>query len=181
MMLLIQIHSLQFHYYEFVKPIEDILRANHISFISKHYKHLSEIDITNAKKIIICGTSLKDNTFLNDLSYFQWIPPYKGNILGICGGMHLLGLIYNESLEKKQEIGLHRINLKTSFFGEKEEIEVYELHNYCLKPSTFSILAHSKKCPQIIKHPKKPHYGVLFHPEVRNKQLIASFLKGIEE
>ena len=178
MILLVQIHSLPFHYFEFVKPIEDILKSNNISFLSKQYKNLTEKTIVDSEKIIICGTSLKDNAFLNDLSYFHWIKDYEGMILGICGGMHLLGLTYNEPLEKNQEIGLHTITYKTSFLNEPNQTEVYELHNYCLKPILFTILANSSKCSQVIKHPTKSQYGVLFHPEVRNKHLILSFVKA---
>jgi len=175
-MLLIQIHNLPFHYFEFVKPIESILSAQNVSYESLHYKKVSEYSIYDAEKIIICGTSLKDNAFLNDVSYFQWIKQYNGSILGICGGMHLIGLTYNESLIKQQEIGLHSITYKKEFFKEHGRKEVYELHNLCLKPKVFTILAESEKCVQVIKHPQKPIYGVLFHPEVRNKNIIASFI-----
>ena len=60
----------------------------------------------------------------------------------------------------------------------KKEFEAYELHNYSVKPSKdFEILAKSKKCVQAIKHKSKPIYGILFHPEVRNKWIIKRFLK----
>jgi GMP synthase (glutamine-hydrolysing) len=53
----------------------------------------------------------------------------------------------------------------------------YELHNYKINPSnTFEILARSKKCIQGIKHKEKEIYGLLFHPEVRNKDIIRRFV-----
>ena len=67
MILLIQIQNLPFHYYEFVKPIEDILDSIPVEYESIHYKKITSNHITKTEKIIISGTSLKDNIFLDDI------------------------------------------------------------------------------------------------------------------
>jgi GMP synthase (glutamine-hydrolysing) len=175
MILLIQICNKSFHYFEFVKPIEDFIKRNNIKFESINYKNVNDEIISKAEKIIISGTSLKDNGFIEDLNYFKWIIKFDKPILGICGGMHILGLIFNGELKKQQEIGLHKIEFKREFLGIKDEIEVYELHNFFAISNDFCIFGESKDCPQAIKHNKKPFYGVLFHPEVRNKNLIVNF------
>jgi len=175
MILIIKIINKKFHYFEFVKPIEDVLRNNKIDFKTVDYEKLNEDIIKKANKIIISGTSLKDNEFLEDIDKFKWIKNYNNPILGICGGMHILGLIYDGKLNKQQEIGLNEISFKGEFLGFKNKLEVYELHNYCAFSKEFKTYAESKKCPQAIKHKKKPFYGVLFHPEVRNKKLILNF------
>jgi GMP synthase-like glutamine amidotransferase len=55
--------------------------------------------------------------------------------------------------------------------------KAYELHNYSAESSPdFDVLAESKKCVQAIKHKKKAVYGVLFHPEVRNKEILERFI-----
>ena len=175
MIQLIQICNEKFHYFEFVKPIEDVLKKNGIEFGTTHYKNLSDEIIQNIDKIIITGTSLKDNEFLKNIEFFEWIKEFMKPILGICGGMHILGLIYNGELKKQQEIGLNNIFFIEDFLGLNGKIEVYELHNFYVISKSFNIIAESKKCPQAIKHKEKPFYGVLFHPEVRNKEFLVNF------
>ncbi len=175
MILIIHICNKRFHYFEFVKPIEDILKRNKIKYESVHYNKVTEEIIHKAERIIISGTSLKDNSFIDDIDHFKWIKKYNKPILGICGGMHILGLIFNGELKKQQEIGLTTIDLKQKFLGFKGKIEVYELHNFYAISNDYKIYGESKYCPQAIKHKKNPFFGVLFHPEVRNKDLIVNF------
>ena len=175
MLILINICKEKLHYYEFIKPIEDILKKNYIEFITIHYTQINQASLKNSKKIIISGTSLKDNEFLDKLYYFKWIESYNKPILGICGGMHILSLIFNGKLKKQQEIGLTDINFKKEFLGLNGKIQVYELHNFYTESKEFDLFAYSKNCIQAIKHKTKPFYGVLFHPEVRTKSLIKNF------
>ncbi|MBI2004350.1 hypothetical protein HYS72_02700 [Candidatus Pacearchaeota archaeon] len=67
MILIINICKEKLHYFEFVKPIEDILRKENIEYQTIYYKKLTDKELLNKKleKIIICGTSLKDNEYLN--------------------------------------------------------------------------------------------------------------------
>ena len=51
MILIINICKEKLHFYEFVKPIEDILKKNKIKFFTRHYKKLKQGDLANAKKI----------------------------------------------------------------------------------------------------------------------------------
>jgi len=178
MILLISINKISFHYYEFVKPVEDILRRNNICFQTTQYNDINQKILDKADKIIICGTSLKDNSFVEEITKFEWLKKFDKPVLGICGGMHLLGLVFNGELRKAQEIGLKTIKYKKEFFGFKDDIEVYELHNYYAKSEEFEVIAESEKCIQAVKHKHKPFYAVLFHPEVRNKKLIENFAKN---
>jgi len=103
MILLINICKEQLHELEFVKPIQDILLKNNLKFKVVHYKELKKIDIDNAKRIIICGTSLKDNDFLKNMRLFFWIRTCNKPILGICGGMQIIGKVFrNGRIEKKK-------------------------------------------------------------------------------
>jgi GMP synthase (glutamine-hydrolysing) len=176
MILIIYINNEKFHYLEFVKPIEDILKKIGYEYKSIHYKNQDENQITKAEKIIIPGTSLRDNKFFEDIELFNWIRDFNKPILGICGGMHLLGLIFGGKLKKIQEIGLIDIRFKKEFLGKYGIIEVYELHNFYVEYDKFDVYGVSEKCLQAIKHNQKPFYGVLFHPEVRNKDLILNFI-----
>jgi len=165
------------HYFEFVKPIEDVLTKNNIEFETVFYKKLKPEIISKADKIIISGTSIRDNNFVKNLNFFKWIKDFEKPILGICSGMQILGLIYNGKYRNHQEIGLTIVDFKDEFLGLKEKLEVYELHNYYVESNEFEIFAVSRNCHQAVKHKNKPFYGVLFHPEVRNKNLILNFAK----
>ena len=61
MILIINVCEEKLHYYEFVKPIEDIVVED---YFVKNYVDISKEDLERADKVIICGTSLKDNCFL---------------------------------------------------------------------------------------------------------------------
>ncbi|KHO55266.1 MAG: GMP synthase family protein [archaeon GW2011_AR19] len=213
MILIINICEERLHYLEFVKPIEDILRKEKIEYQTIYYKKITDKELLNKKleKIIICGTSLKDNEYLENLDYFKWIklPKLKGAaasslgekpILGICGGMQILSLIFGGVLVENKEIGQIKIQFEKKFLNFEPSLkEVYLLHNYAVINNEFEVFASSErlrgrekfklynnpcevgskefKIPQAIKHKIKPIYGVLFHPEVRNKELINYFCK----
>ena len=176
MILIIKTPNKKLHDLEFVKPIEDILKRNKLEFISAHYSKINQELLKNADKIIISGTSLKDNTYLDSICEFNWIEDFDRPILGICGGMHILGLVYNGEIKKRQEIGLTEIVVKDIFLGFQGKHLVYELHNLNVESKNYDIAATSESSIQAIKHKKKPFFGVQFHPEVRNKNLIINFV-----
>jgi GMP synthase-like glutamine amidotransferase len=169
MILLINVCSEPLHYLEFVKPIADLIKCKVI-----HYKDIKKRDLNKAEKVIICGTSLKDNKFLEDIKSFEWILNYEKPILGICAGMQIILLAFGGKLKAKKEIGFYFENFKL-FFGIKGREQVYHLHtNFVTMPPEFMDYTYSK-IPQAVKHRDKKIFGVLFHPEVRNKQIISNF------
>jgi GMP synthase (glutamine-hydrolysing) len=173
MILLIKTNKESLHDNEFVNPIKNILGKD-----SKviNYKKLKKSDLEKANKVIISGTSLKDNEFLKDLKKFSWIKNYNKPILGICAGAQIIGITLGGKLKKKTEIGMTKINFKKSFLGTSGEKEVYELHNnYVTFVKDFEIFAENK-IPQAAKHKDREIYCVLFHPEVGNKDTIKNFI-----
>ena len=55
--------------------------------------------------------------------------------------------------------------------------QAYSLHNFSSGVcDNFIILAESKEGIQAVKHVEKPLYGISFHPEVRNEQIVTNFL-----
>lgn len=173
MILLINICKHKLHELEFVSPIENILKNKKLKFKTKHYKKLTKNDLRKANKIIICGTSLKDNDFLEHITKFNWIKNYKKPILGICGGMHILHLIYRGKKKKDKKIGQVKVTFTKQFLGLKGDKEVYNLHQYYISSKDFETFANK----QTSKHNSNEFYGTLFHPEVRNKELILTFAK----
>ena len=173
MMLIVNICKEELHYYEFVKPVEDIVKHN---FFTKHYKELSQEDLEKADKIIICGTSLKDEDYLKDLESFNWIKNFEKPVLGICGGAQIIGILFGSKLETQTEIGLINLNFKRSFLGLSGDNSVYELHNYYTQfGKNFEIFAKNT-LPQAAIHKVKPFFCMLFHPEVRHKEAIEKFI-----
>jgi GMP synthase-like glutamine amidotransferase len=176
MILLISTCKEKLHELEFVKPIEKILSENKIKFKTIHYSKLKYSDLSSAGKIIIPGTSIQDNQFINNIKKFEFIKTIDKPILGICAGMQVISLIFGAELKTKTEIGFYTENFKKEFLSLIGEHEVYHLHNnYTTLPEEFESFTKSK-IPQAIKHKNQKIYGVLFHPEVRNKKLIEKFI-----
>src|SRR3989338_919758 len=157
MILIINICKEKLHYLEFVKPIEDILRKEKIEYQTIYYKKITDKELLNKKlnKIIICGTSLKDKEYLENLNYFKWIkfPKLKGPagsslwdkpILGICGGMQIISLIFGGVLVENKEIGQTKIQFEKEFLNFKRN-EVYSLHNYAVINNEFEVFAGSER------------------------------------
>lgn len=160
MILIVSICKEPLHDLEFVKPIEDISKFNNSKFKTIHYTKIK--NPKKCDKVIICGTSLRDNDFLNHLDKFKWLKSFKKPVLGICGGSHIIGLILGYKIKNKKEVGFKEINLKKEFLGIKGKLKVYNLHNKAVLPDTFK---------------KNNFYAVLFHPEVRNKEMVTNFTK----
>src|SRR3989344_5583812 len=107
MILVINLNKYKLHDWEFIKPITDLLESCRVV----HYKNLKQEYLERAEKIIIAGTSLKDNEYLEDIKNFSWIKDYKKPILGICAGMQILALINGAKLKKSKEIGQTEIKI----------------------------------------------------------------------
>ena len=160
-------------FYEFVLPLCDI--AEPVEYEVKHY--LEVADVEKYEKIILSGTPLKDFGYLNDMNRFEWIRDCNIPILGICAGMQVIGLVFDSSLKLCREIGMTEVKTVKENPLFSSTFEAYELHTYGISPSdNFEILAMSEKCVQGIRYKRKKIYGVLFHPEVRNKDIINQFI-----
>jgi GMP synthase (glutamine-hydrolysing) len=164
-------------YYEFVAPIASIAEELD-QCVVKHYLEVNSEDTSQCSRIILSGTALKDNVTLSQPEKFDWIKDLDKPILGICAGMQTLGLVFGLQLTRCLEIGMTEIaTLKESpLFSAK--FRAYSLHNYSVQSSAeFEVLAESARCMQALKHKQKLVYGVLFHPEVRNAEIIQRFIQ----
>ncbi len=159
--------------YEFLRPISKITGKCTL----KHYSEIEEKDLEFFEKIILCGTSLKDSNYMKNLKKFEWLRKTEKNILGICAGMQVIGLVFGAKIIKNKEIGIKEINTKKHNKLFDGNLRVYELHNYSIKDTDFEILAESDKCIQAIKHRSKNIYGIMFHPEVRQEEVVKKFLE----
>ena len=177
MILVVNICKEKLHYFEFVKPILDVLDSYGIKYFARDYREIKDDDLKKCEKVIICGTSLFDNEFILNINKFKWILNFDKPILGICGGMQIIGIIFLGKIRKKTEIGYYSEDFTEEFLGIFGENQVYHLHNNYIdfsKLKMFKIFC-GKEISQAVKHKEKEIYGVLFHPEVRQKKLILNF------
>jgi anthranilate/para-aminobenzoate synthase component II len=176
MILVINTCAEKLHYFEFVKPVEDTLLWAGFTYSTSHYEDIKDSDLAVADKIIICGTSLKDGLFVNNIDRFKWIMTTDRPLLGICAGMQIIGILHGGTLKSTTEIGFYKEYFK-GFLGLTGEQEVFHLHNYYVEfelLNEFEIFSQGT-IAQAVKHTEKPVYGVLFHPEVRQRELITNF------
>jgi GMP synthase-like glutamine amidotransferase len=165
-------------YYEFVAPI--VSMASELdTCIVKHYSEITrEEDTHDFSKVILSGTALKDNVTLGQPEKFIWLKSIEKPVLGICAGMQTIGVVFGLQLTKCLEIGMTRVTTLKDNSLFSDEFRVYSLHNYSVQSSAeFDALAESAQCLQAVKHRQKPLYGVLFHPEVRNAEVIKRFIQ----
>jgi GMP synthase-like glutamine amidotransferase len=164
---------------EFVTPIASIVRKTGITTRVIHYTRITPEDAARVRGIILCGTALKDNAFAERPEVFSWISGCSSPVLGICAGMQVLSLVFGGSLVQSREIGMKKVSVikNDPLIVPEVEFEAYELHNFSVvPPDSFSVLAGSDECIQVMKHHERPIWGVMFHPEVRNEWVVENFV-----
>jgi len=163
---------------EFVLPIVSIAEELENCDV-KHYLKLNEKNLNRYDKIILSGSALKNTVTLNQPERFKWIKDCGKPVLGICAGMQTIGLVFGGRVEKCREIGMTELATAKANLLFSSTFKAYALHNYALVPSAeFEVLAESAKCVHAMKHRQKDIYGVLFHPEVRNKEVLQRFIQA---
>lgn len=168
-------------FYEFVLPIVSIIQELN-EYVMKHYTKLTQDDLNKSDCVILSGTPLKDNVTLNQLERFEWAKTTEKPILGICAGMQTLGLVFGLCLKPCLGIGMTEIKTLTENSLFSSTFNAYALHNFSVEPSNdFEVLAESTRCLEAVKHKHSDVYGVLFHPEVRNKEILQRFVNTFSE
>jgi GMP synthase-like glutamine amidotransferase len=163
-------------FYEFVLPIVSIAEELD-ECIVKHYSEVGREDLSKFDSVILSGTALKDHATLSQPEKFEWIRDCGNPVLGICAGMQTIGLVFGLHLKKCLGIGMAQIRPLKANPMFSSTFKAYTLHNYSVTSSPeFDVLAESENCVQAIKHKRTETYGVLFHPEVRNRDIIQRFV-----
>ncbi len=157
---------------EFVLPVAKLITR---PYEIKRYSDVERVE--GYERIIMCGAPVQDNQFVEDIRLFSWIKNYNLPILGICAGMQALALVHGSFLIPCREFGMAEVKTVKDNPLVSGEFSAYVVHGNAINLCPwFDVLAVSPACAQVIKHKEKPHYGVLFHPEVRNPGIIARFM-----
>jgi len=164
---------------EFVLPIARIVeRAGEVPTICQN-KDMRGHGPPRGESVILCGTALQDIAYLEQLNQFSWITERDIPVLGICAGMQVIALLFGGTLGEDREIGMTGIQIvgDDPLFEGQQEFEAFELHILSIVPPPhFHVLAVSSRCSQVIRHPDRCIYGVMFHPEVRHDWVVERFL-----
>ncbi len=182
MILVVDMNSTEnpFGFYEFVLPIVSIAEELEKCTV-KHYLELNETSPNGYDKIILSGSALKDTVTFDQKTRFKWLKDCGKPVLSICAGMQTIGLVFGGRVEKCREIGMTEVATCKENILFSSTFKVYALHNYALvPPAEFDVLAESANCVHAIKHKHKELYGVLFHPEVRNIEVVKRFIRAFQ-
>ena len=179
MILVVNVCSDKLSYFEFVKPVEDILKKARVDFFTRDFLSVNHPDISRTEKAIICGTALKDFKYLDNIDKFAWINESSVPVLGICAGMQILARLSNNDVIERTRIGRYRVKIiQKSSLSPKDEFYSYFLNSKAVEPNDeFVALAESGDLKCMVKHKRERFYGCLFHPEVLNPEIITNFLQ----
>ena len=92
MMLVLSTCSQRLSEEEFVAPIRNIL--DKLGMQSEVRRYDESFDPAQYEKIIICGTAIKDFSYMSDEGKFSWIRDYQGKLLGICSGAQMIAGLF---------------------------------------------------------------------------------------
>jgi GMP synthase (glutamine-hydrolysing) len=141
-----------------------------------HYSEVTQKELNQCSKVILSGNTLKDQTVPTHPKAFSWLRDCDKPVLGICAGMQAICLAFDVPVVRCLKMGI------TEFTTTQDNplfcglFKAYCLHNFTVEDNEkFLVLAKSARCIQAIKHKQKPIFGVLFHPEVRNREIIEKF------
>lgn len=162
---------------EFVRPITEIVRDCGFDYHVRRYNE--RIDLEDYPAVIICGTALRDFDYLNHIDNFVELIDYCGKVLGICAGYQILAKLYSDALDEIKKIGVYNVKIgRKNPLIEKDEIRAYFLHKYALRKVNEKLEALATQNDEIcmFKVKGRDFYGVSFHPEVLNREIITNFL-----
>ncbi len=109
----------------------------------------------------------------------EWIDGFDRPVLGICVGHQFLARHFGGSVARSSSPEFGRVAVTVEapahplFEGLPGELSVWENHNdqVTVLPSGWERLARSSTCPvQAIGDPRRPRWGVQFHPEVEHTE-----------
>ncbi len=157
---------------EYARPIAESVGGEIV-----HYRQLTAPMVAEASHIVLCGTPLRDNVVLDDIKRFAWLARIEKPVLGICVGAEVIGQVFGCELESAKEIGVVKVRVEATNPLADEDFEAYCVHSQAVVPNDqVEVFARSDACVQMFRIVRRPVWGIQFHPEVRNLQILQAFL-----
>jgi anthranilate/para-aminobenzoate synthase component II len=168
---------------EFVKPIIRVVLELIIGAecFSKHYSSVTDEDVRQCTHVIISGNPLMDHEFEGNTGFLTKVLGLSKPVLCICAGMQALALQRGLTLRKDERIGLFKVTplARNSLFNEASS--AYFLHSKSASDwvscKEFEVIANSNGITAMVQCKAEKVFAVLFHPEVRNQEVISNFLR----
>jgi GMP synthase (glutamine-hydrolysing) len=163
---------------EYVGPVARIVERVGEPWSEVHFSRVADETLAGMSGIILCGTALQDNLFADRIAEYSLLFDTALPVLGICAGMQALCLAFGGRIHPACEIGMTKVRAGTTdpLLGNAGDFEAYELHTFaCDPPPGWEVAAASAVCIQAVRHPTRPLFGVMFHPEVRNDHVVERF------
>jgi GMP synthase (glutamine-hydrolysing) len=111
MILIVNVCADRLSHLEFVKPIENLVQKTGAGFSVTHMLDLEADDVEKAEKTVICGTALKDFSYLDHLDRFEWIKHSHKPVLGICAGMQIMMILFGGQILDRTRIGRSKVKI----------------------------------------------------------------------
>jgi GMP synthase-like glutamine amidotransferase len=161
---------------EFVAPLERIACDAGTAIESCRLGTLNSVP-ERVSHILLAGTALQDDKYLKEIGAVKRLLETGVPLLAVCSGMHLLAAASGGEIIAQREIGMVAVETLVENPLCAGRFEAFALHRHAVEPGPrLEMLARSEGCAQVVRHRELPAWGVLFHPEVRNEQLVRSFL-----
>ncbi|HIP66635.1 MAG TPA: hypothetical protein EYH09_00730 [Candidatus Nanopusillus sp.] len=164
--------------YEFVKPLERIVQKCCEEYTVVSYREIKE---GVWDKIIITGTALKDFDYIKYIKNFLWLQESYIPVLGICAGSQIITKIFGGKLEDYLIIGRKKVEI----MKENPLVPMEKIYSYFITSKVprlnkrFEIIGKLNGIPVFFSVKYTRIYGVVFHPEVFNENLIINFVKRL--
>lgn len=164
---------------EFVRPIVEIVRDCGLDYeVARYFERL---DLSGYSHVIVCGTALRDFDYLNYIRNFSRLLDYDGAVLGICAGYQILARLYSNELEEIRKIGVYDVKVVRENPLIYRDTRSYFLHKLALRNVNEDLEPLAMQNDEIcsFKVKDRDFYGVSFHPEVLNREVIENFLRNL--
>ncbi len=169
-MLIVSVCKYRLHEEEFVRPVVELV---------KRFEDVSVVNAENVQKVeekaIICGTALKDFDYLG--RDFSWILDFDF-VLGICAGYQVIARLFSAELVNSERIGVYEVECVSENPLFDSNFKAYFLHELAVREcKNLKVLARVKDDVAAFKVRKREFYGLAFHPEVLNPEIIEKFCR----
>ncbi len=125
--------------------------------------------------VILSGGHIKISNKTDIITEKKWLKETNKPILGICLGLQILCLVYDETLEYKKFKNNRKVYEKFEF--ENTNFDLFYNHSYYFEKVPINFIGEIKDGIVIwMKHETKPIFAIQGHPEIsENGKIIRDY------